>query len=253
MKVQAGLVILLSSLLSTSVHSTEVAGQVEPLVVKMAMIRTMNSYYGILAHSIYQRAFDRLGVKLEMITCEPLECALNVRRGLVDGELARSVYFAEKFPELVRVEEPALSIVASAFSTSPMIAVDGFSSLRNSGYRVAYMRGYFLLDNELEKLKQDVVLVKVAHWKDGLKKLSSGEVDVFVGVEKTVLLEMARNRHSRIRKAGEVSRIPVHAYLQKRHDHLALQLSDMIKQMKQNGSISRLEKLVDDQFLRHTQ
>ncbi|MCB2145405.1 MAG: hypothetical protein KQI81_02955 [Deltaproteobacteria bacterium] len=68
-----------------------------------------------------------------------------------------------------------------------------------------------------------------------MKKLMAGRTDTFIEAEEIGLHYLSSDKHfkgANIRIAGVLLESPVHAYLQPEHAKLALQLSTVLKKMK---------------------
>jgi len=215
----------------------------QPIV--MATIQGPADYYGKWGELIYTEAFRRLNVDLE-IKVFPLERANRmVSRNLVDGDIGRSFTFYESYPHLIQVEEFPFSMKLSAFAVNPAIRIDGWESLRKTPYRVEYLLGSKLLPKKLAPLVDPEKLSSVTHWVQGLKKLMAGRTDIFLEAEGIVLYYLENDAYFKdapIRIAGVLLESPVHAYLQPEHAKLALHLSGVLRQMKAEGAIEKLQQ-----------
>ena len=217
-----------------------VAAQSTRRQIVMATIQAPTDYYGKWGELIYTEAFRRLNVEL-VIKVFPAERAnLMVQKKRVDGDIGRSFAFYKSYPHLIQVEEFPFSMKLSAFAADPTIKIDGLESLKGTAYRVEYLRGSALLPGMLKPIVDPEKLSAVTHWVQGLKKLMAGRSDVFLEAEGIVLYYLSNDEYfkdANIHIAGVLLASPVHAYLQPEHSELALQLSSVLKEMKDEGLI----------------
>ena len=71
---------------------------------------------------IYDEAFKRLGIPLEMAVYSLARRSAMIEQGAIDGEASRIYSYADAHPELVRVEESVMNFTFSLFSTNPACA-----------------------------------------------------------------------------------------------------------------------------------
>ncbi|WP_319521289.1 transporter substrate-binding domain-containing protein [uncultured Desulfosarcina sp.] len=211
----------------------------------MATIQGPAEYYGKWGELIYTEAFRRLDVDL-VIQAFPLERANRmVSRKQVDGDLGRSFAFHDSYPHLIQVEEVPFSMNLSAFALNPDIRIDGWESLKSTKYRVEYLLGSKLLPGKLAPIVDPERLSTVTHWVQGLKKLMAGRTDIFIEAEGVVLYYLANDpyfKDAEIHVAGVLLESPVYAYLQPEHAELALRLSGVLKEMKEEGVVAKFQQ-----------
>jgi len=219
---------------ATTSHAT----QVKEIV--MAAPRTLDSHYGNLSYQIFKEAFKKLGIKLIYKSCSPLDCSAYAKAGMVDGELGRTSMFQSILPDLVRVSESIISIRISGFSTDRNIRLNSLEELKDRNYKIAFLSGSFYLDRFFKNQKVIASITKVNHWKTGLAKLLNKEIDIFIGIEKTVQNELKQEKYSKIINNGVLKELPLYAYLNKKHKNLALKLTKILKKMKSDGTIDKI-------------
>ncbi len=218
------------------------AAEARPLV--MSVIQKESDYYGRLVTLIYDEAFRRIGRKLDVKYFPAKRSSLMVSHGRIDGDLARTLKFHREHPQLVPVSESPLTIRFVVFSADPSIKINGWQDLKESAYRIDYLRGSALID---QKLKMGILkgpLSRVDDWKGGLRKLFAGRSDLFVEFEGGMRYAMTRTEFQgkKIYLAGVLDEYTVHAFLQPQHEALAAELSGVLKEMKQEGLIAQFEQ-----------
>ena len=203
--------------------------------------KTTSPDVSFLIH-IYTEAFKRIGKTLAYQYNPAKRATFYAISGKTDGELARVYNYNDDFPELIRVDEPLATIRFSAFTTSPQIKLNGWESLSGTPYRVEYIRGERLCEKNLTAFVNPGHLSTVSDWLHALKKLAAGRTDVVVSVEGSMLkaLSMPGFRGSGIHLAGVMEQQTVHAFFHEKYKDLSPQLSNALKDMKQEGAFEKI-------------
>jgi hypothetical protein len=191
---------------------------------------------------IYTDAFGQLGVTLEIRSFPAARAAAEAAAGNVDGELARSYDYAAVQPELVRVAEPTLFADTVAYTRRVDVRLaPGWAGLRDTSYRIEYRLGYPVIARKLAAMVPADRLTDVRNAETGLRKLVLGRSDVYVDNAYTVdsLLERPEFSDAGIRRAALMEHGTIHAFLNKKHAHLASRLSVVLKKMRDSGQIER--------------
>jgi len=207
----------------------------------MSISRTENDYYGKISRIYFKEAFQRLGVKLVVVSCAPSMCSNYSKSGSTDGELARSINYEQYAPHLIRVKQPHLAVKLSVFSKNKTLNLNEPSDFFNTNYKVAFNFGYVVLEDWFGRIKNQVTIVRVEHWKQGLFRLMNDEVDVFVGVEKTIEGEIQKQHYVGIKNVGSLVTLPMYTFLRKEHAQLALDLVSVIKEMEEDERLVHIE------------
>jgi len=199
---------------------------------------------------VYTEAFNRINLKFEIKFYPIKRATLMLCAGDVDGDLGRITTFHDEYPQFVQVEESAATLKLVAFSTNPDIRIDEWESLRGTPFRVDYLRGTAAIESVLPSLVKIDNIYTLNNWKQGVKRLLSGRADIYIDFEGSVLpnlLNDAELKNVEIRIAGVLAELPVQAYLQPKHEVLAKQLAEVLKDMKNEGLIEhyRLKALSD--------
>ena len=208
--------------------------------IHLVIPRPLDSPKGKFVVSVYQEAYQRLGIELHAKSCQALQCALYVKRNEVDGELARTTAYERKVPGLVRVQQPSHFLLFSGYSANDDIRFSSFEDLKNSPFRIAYISGYFELEKEFEAFASSPNIIKVSSWNNGLAMLKDGKADVFIGIEDAVQQGLSRPEFQHITKVATLKKIPAYSYLNNKHASLAKQVALILKEMHKSGRISEL-------------
>lgn len=213
------------------------AAELEPKRIVLATIAPPDNFYAKWAEAVYGKALLSLGYKLQMRRCSPTLCTQLASHGEVDGEVLRAYAYQRVAPNLVRVEESALPLTWAAFATDDSIEITSWQAARDSGLRIAFVKGLPYLEQRFNGVASGTRVSKVGHWSVGLNKLNRGEIDVFVGADEVAGSYRQRPVYGRIHRAGTIESMPLYSYLHKKHANLAEKLARTLGEMKAQGEI----------------
>jgi len=205
--------------------------------IKLVTYKSKNSPDVKLLNLIYTEAFRRMGMIFVYKKYPAARCSAMSDAGKVDGELSRIYSYGEAHPNVIRVEEHHWRSGFIAVAAAPSIHLDGWESLKGSGYRVNYTRGIKGCEINLPKVVRPENLEKVNSVFQGYKKLLKGRAHIYVGAEFNIMriLESDDFRHSKLRIAGVMEKFTAHVFLHNKHKALVPQLSNILKEMKKEG------------------
>lgn len=214
--------------------------------ITMVFTRAKNEYTGRWTYLVFTEAFRRLGKELVFEICPPNRCSFLADEGKVDGELGRIYSYAETHLNLVRVEEPLMSVYWAAYTTDPAIKINGWENLRRTDDKVEYRQGMAKPKIKLSELVKEENLSHVNSVTQALKKLIAGRTDIYIDIEGSVEPSLASKefKDTKIRKAGILEEETIHAYLHKKNEFYAQPLSNILKQMKHNSFFEAYETIV---------
>jgi polar amino acid transport system substrate-binding protein len=246
------LVALLIVLLSVNnVMCQESAPALKDNAFIMAAGRPENDYLGKWQRLTYTEIFKRLGIKVEFRDYPPKRASMEADAGNVDGEPGRPHRYAAEHPNLIRVEASPFFQNFSAFAAKNSIPLlKGWDSLKGTDYKVEYRRGVTTCETNLSKAVSKENLTDITDPIQGLKKLASGRIDLFIYDEEWILplLQTPEFKDSKIRSVGLMESVPLYAYLHKKHAALAPKMAEIIKAMKAEGLIEQYHMMVDEEF-----
>lgn len=232
-------VLILCVFLPFSRVSAALVADALPKHIEMVAPRAENSLLRKKLEALYQEAFHRLHIQVSFSGCVPAACGKYVTNGDVDGEVARALVYNRVYPELVRTTESVVSLKIGAFSTDPAIQLNSWKDLAGKNYRVAYIKSYFYIDKHVRQYVNDKNIVIVGHWIEGIKKLLDKQADIYIGVEYTVR-EALKGKNTNIQKVGQLEKVPLYPYFNKRHKVLAEKLGTVLAEMKADGTMDRI-------------
>lgn len=189
--------------------------------------------------AIYYLLFDKVGRSVELIPM-PLKrseklLGLNEQ---IDGDAARTPEFANKYPELVMVEEATATSSYSVYAHDPDLSIESTETLASGDFLIAYPAGNLLLEKLLvNKNAPAASLVKTWSTKQGLGLLRTKRVDVFVDIALNVdyALRVRPELEEKIHVVGAPIEASFHIFLRSKHAQLAEELSVALRKMKVDG------------------
>lgn len=190
---------------------------------------------------IYQEAFRRLGIRLEIVTHSLARRTALVKAGAIDGEMARVRAYGDANPELIRVEEPVYDFSFALFTADPELRLDRLEDLAPRRLSVDYRRGVLMCETALRELVPPERLADVLTTEQGVRKLLAGRADLYCDLDMSYVEEALEDPELRrtpgVRRVLRFASLPVYAYLGKRHAALAPRLAAVLRQMKAEGII----------------
>lgn len=201
---------------------------------------------------IYTEAFKELGYKFEYKIFPSKRASLLANSGKIDGEPQRIYSYVKKYENLIRVEEPIFTNRTLAFTVNPKIKIENLNNLKNTSYKVEYLRGSIWSKNKLTPLISNQNLSEIETIKQGFKRLTYKRTDVFIALEVLALKTLQDNEFdtSNINISSVIGENYSYPYLHKSHSKLAIHLAKILKEMKEDG---RYKKIYQESmpFLEH--
>lgn len=194
---------------------------------------------------VYSEAFHELGYEFSYKIYPSKRASAVANEGLVDGEPQRIYEYAKRYPNLIRVEEPIFINRTLAFSSKDTIKLDGLEGLKNTSFRVDYLRGSVWSKQHLEPLVPSSNLTTLSTNQQGFRKLIFNRSDIFVTLETAGLMTLEKDefRDSKVKPIAIVGSNFSFPYVHKSHKKLAIDLAKVLKQMKSDG---RYLKILSD-------
>ncbi|MYM65392.1 hypothetical protein GTP45_00910 [Pseudoduganella sp. FT55W] len=159
---------------------------------------------------------------------------------MVDGELGRGKDYGDSHPNLVRVNEPALSLTLAAYALNPTLKLKNWDSMQGDRWRVEYQRGMQMPSTRLASVVPASLQSTISSPRLGLRKLAAGRTDIYIDFAEHIdpLLKSEPFTFSElVVKVGNMERVAIHAYLNRRHAALEPKLSAVLRDMKTEGLI----------------
>lgn len=198
--------------------------------------------YGVL---LYTEAFRRLDLKFAYKVYPMKRCGDTANNGIVDGEPGRLAQYGKSWPNLIQVSEPVITQAVAAFAKNPFIELDGWDSLKGTGFKVEGIRGDIIVETNLAKVVPPKNLSFITRDDQGLRKIQAGRTDIFVHLRSIILevLKAEEFKDSGIKEVGVLQEYSLYPFLHKKHKDLAPKLAAVLKQMKEEGLVEKYFKM----------
>ena len=212
----------------------------------MATDQPETAYEGKWARLVYQEAFRRLGVPLEVEVMPTQRVSAMVDSGAVDGQFMRVPAYADAHPEQVRVDEVIYEVGFALWVSNPALSLSRLQDLAATSLVGVYKRGVELCQRSLSPLVPAERLSSVATEHDGLRMLLSGRVDYYCEIDaalQSALYSPEFKGAAPVRPLLTIGdRILLYPYLYKTHAELAPRLAAVLKAMKAEGLLERFRQ-----------
>jgi polar amino acid transport system substrate-binding protein len=207
--------------------------------IKFGSINKKNARLYKISDAVLTYAFDQLGVKFELRTFPPNRIPVEISKGKIDGD-AHRIYdynYENRYPDLIRVEEPIQIVTQSVFTKRTDIQVNGWKSL--SDCKILYLSGIIAVENGLESARIPLEnRLGVYDIDDAFKLLNIGRGDIVIVSPSTgqaSLNKLGLSGKNIKMLSPPVITIELYPYMHKKHADLAVKLAARIKQMKLTG------------------
>ncbi|MDP3427047.1 MAG: transporter substrate-binding domain-containing protein [Humidesulfovibrio sp.] len=187
---------------------------------------------------ILKEAFFRLGVPVSIIHQPPERALINANEGNIDGDCWRIGGHSAQYPNLIMVPEPVDVATITVFTRDPALAVATWDDLRPRN--VGYIAGWKVLDANVHGTRS---LARVKNIDALFTLLDKNRIDAAL-VDPLMGWAVIRRRGLVGMRALKpaLTRQDMHLYLNKRHAGLVPRLDAILRQMRRDGTISRLTR-----------
>lgn len=191
---------------------------------------------------LYSALFEELGYEFDYVVCPSKRCSEEANKGEVDGEPQRIASYGERYKNMLRVEETVFVNRNIAFASDSAISIDGLADLKNSHYRIDYLRGSVWSEMNLGAVVVPEQLNEVATADQALKRLLRGRTDLFVDLEATVMRLIHRSdfKGAAVVPVGILASNHSYPFVHKSHVELAPRIATLLCQMKADGRYEEL-------------
>lgn len=192
-----------------------------------------------IAQAIADDLSRRLNVNITVVNLPGQRAIEYLRTGRIDGDWSRVDGFSKVVPGLVKVSEPVATHPFIAYSINRNIKIDGWKSLKP--YRVVYLRGWKIVERELQSIHEQLHPVDDA--RIALTLLGANRADVLIHVPYVIrpLLATDEFKYSSIKALKPpLEYINVYTFLLEKHQALAEKMAIALREMKKDGSFEAL-------------
>lgn len=185
---------------------------------------------------IVAEAFRRIGVPVKLVMLPSERCLQNANQGIDDGNYVRIAGLEKSYPNLVMVPEPVSEFVFTAFTRAPELKVSSWSDLRR--HQVVIVNGWKVAERQLDGAPR----LKTARDEEALfALLDKDHAEVVVaGLHAGREIIRAHGYAGMRALAPPLAVEPMHLYLNVRHAALAPKLSEALRAMRRDGTLTRL-------------
>lgn len=197
-----------------------------------------------ISHQVLKEAFKRMGYGFELRTYPAKRCPMEADRGRVDGDAHRIYAFnaENRYPNLIRVEEPIQPVDQSVFTKNPRIKVDGWESIKP--YRIIYLSGIRIIESGLDRIGvPEKNRIPVFDHTTGFRKLANDRGDLIVISSHTgrqFLKEMNLKDSDIHLLTPPLAYFDLYPFMNKKYREQARKLAQVLKEMKRDNTWQRI-------------
>ena len=193
---------------------------------------------------VSQEAFRRLGMAFKMTSLPSERSLTSANQGEVDGEGLRVAGLSSQYPDLTQVPEPYVRISFVAFSGNPDIDLSaGWTSLKS--YNVAFVTGWKMFEANATGAK---TVTKVDKPEQAFLMLAAGRVDLALYTRADGLaLVRSMGLPAIAPLAPALKDVDLYLYLNKKHQTLVPRLTQVLRDLKTDGSHARILNAINAQ------
>ncbi|UZJ42852.1 hypothetical protein OOT55_09305 [Marinimicrobium sp. C6131] len=168
---------------------------------------------------LFTESFDALGYDFSMHYRPNQRSLMEANAGISDGDCARTRDYRENNPDtdLIRIDVLLARTSMEAWSREPDLTLTTEGDLAREPLRIGYVRGHVAVKDLMQRHSLPN-LVSVTGTEHGLKMVSAGRLDLFIGTSVSTRQELEDiDLTHPIYSAGHVMDIEGYAYLNKAH------------------------------------
>jgi len=214
-----------------------------PVVHAQETFTISTSYQNLLSNSegtgmldlILNEAFRRIGMKVEFVYTTTGKSLVDVNAGVFDGEINRIAGMETQYPDLRRVPEPNMVMDFVAFATKPF-RISGWESIRDLD--IGLVRGWKILEDNTKGFPNVVTLPTELELFNMLRKgrIDVALYDLYTGY--VVLNELGMK--DAVSLDPPLASREMFLYVHKKHDALRDRIAVALREMKADGTWSRI-------------
>lgn len=193
---------------------------------------------------VYQEIARRTGLNIVIQPLSGERALLNANEGIDDGDVCRIAGMEKNYPNLVRVPELLMSAQIKVFSRDADFVVTGADSLKP--YDVAILTGWKIVEKTVVGTRS---LFNLETFEQMFEMLDKGRVDLAIA-EEMMSRQVIRSLGLRSIRVLNPALLEVdwYLYLNKKHADLVPRLAKAIREMRQDGTLRKLQTQVLDRY-----
>ncbi|WP_375192825.1 substrate-binding periplasmic protein [Marinobacter sp.] len=202
-----------------------------PDSVRIAVIDNVPSTSAAIR--ILNEAYETLGIRMDAVTTPSRRALFMANKGQLDGDLFRIGSVAAQYPDLIRVEFPLLRGKLRAVARDHRLSILPANQDADH-WTVAVRRGVLIAEQAAEALSLNVMLAET--YDQLFHLLESGRVDLAFVADIEGITPLAERKWQKLNILPDaVAKFTLHHYLHKRHQGLAEELAQTLKELEHSG------------------
>ncbi len=214
------------------------------VLTTISVAETQNLRINCTFHSPYEQFFFQLveeagarnSINITQNSPPVGRSLIHVNQGIDDGDGPRISGLSDSFPNLVHVPEPFGEFEFGAFTRDQGLSINSWEDL--SKLNVAYIHGWKIFDLHLTSAKS-ITKVKNADLLFNLLANDRADVVLITKLAGYHMIHKLKLKNTRFLEPALAVK-PNYLYLNKRHESLVLPLAETIREIKKDGTYSRL-------------
>ncbi|KKJ75382.1 hypothetical protein WH95_18915 [Kiloniella litopenaei] len=195
-----------------------------------------NSSYATISKRVMREAYRRLNINVKFSDLPAARSLAVANSGRVDGELYRIKNIHLKYKNLIMLPVPIGIMEGVAITTNPQISLQDWESL--APYRVCIRNGVKFAEAGTKKIQVDV-----SNTNEHLfHNLGLDRCDIIV-LARLTSIKLAQDFEKEMKKPvyyHVLQTYPLFHYLHKKNKKLVLELTEILKEMEQDGTIANI-------------
>lgn len=185
--------------------------------------------------ALAREVFGRIGIDATVVRLPVERALINADAGIDDGDMFRASGFEKDYPNLLQIPEKVLDFEFVAYTMQAEVQVRDWADLAR--YSVGYVTGWKIYERNV-KTTRDVTAVRGLELLFPLLAARRAEV---VLLDRWQGLWLAREAGLVVRAlAPPLARVPMFAYLHRRHEALVKPAAAALAEARRDGSWQRL-------------
>lgn len=179
--------------------------------------------------------FKRLGIEYELVWLPSQRSLAFTNNGTDDGNIARTAGIEKKFTNLIRVPEKVFDFEFMAYTKSPVIDIDDWSSLQP--YAVGIINGWKIVERNVNDAK---LVTPVNNYEQLLTLLDKERVDVAILDRVMGGWKLKQLGFDLAAIEPPIVRKPMFIYVHKKHVQLVPEIARVVIEMKKDGTFREI-------------
>lgn len=196
-----------------------------------------------VARRVLAEAYAEVGIEIEIRELPGARALFQSNMGQTDGEAFRVAGVETNFPNLCRIEVPICSHSLYLFvREGDEFDVQGWASIP-AGYRIGHQRGVQVVEKNARA--RQLATEPARNAGQLVAMLRHDRVDAIIEGPHQAALSPAALRLAKItRLEPAIHSHPLYHYIHKKHAALAPRITEVLRAMRKDGRLERIEALV---------